>query len=32
LFFRKIHLPGMAKKTYFELARKVNPEQKRLFN
>jgi hypothetical protein len=25
LFFRKIHLPGMAKKTYFELARKVNP-------
>jgi hypothetical protein len=25
LFFRKIHLPGMAKKTYFELARLVNP-------
>jgi len=32
LFFRKIHLPGVAKKTYFELARKVNPAQARLFN
>ncbi|HEY1936330.1 MAG TPA: ChaN family lipoprotein [Candidatus Angelobacter sp.] len=32
LFFRKIHLPGVAKKTYFELARKVNPEQGKLFN
>jgi hypothetical protein len=25
LFFRKVHLPGVAKKTYFELARLVNP-------
>jgi hypothetical protein len=32
LFFRKIHLPGMAKKTYFELARKVNPAQGKLFS
>lgn len=32
LFFRKIHLPGMAKKTYFELARRVNADQGKLFN
>jgi hypothetical protein len=32
LFFRKIHLPGVARKTYFELARKVNPKQGKLFN
>jgi hypothetical protein len=32
LFFRKVHLPGAAKKTYFELARKVNPAQGKLFN
>ncbi len=32
LFFRKIHLPGVAKKTYFELARRVNPAQGKLFN
>ncbi|HZD95040.1 MAG TPA: ChaN family lipoprotein [Candidatus Sulfotelmatobacter sp.] len=32
LFFRKVHLPGVAKKTYFELARKVNPDQGKLFN
>lgn len=32
LFFRKIHLPGMAKKMYFELARRVNPAQAKLFN
>ena len=32
LFFRKIHLPGAAKKTYFELARRVNPAQGKLFN
>jgi hypothetical protein len=32
LFFRKIHLPGMAKKTYFELARRVNPAQGKLFS
>ncbi len=32
LFFRKIHLPGVAKKTYFELARKVNPGQGKLFS
>jgi len=32
LFFRKIHLPGMAKRTYFELARRVNPAQGKLFN
>ncbi|HZI56817.1 MAG TPA: hypothetical protein VFF39_08580, partial [Verrucomicrobiae bacterium] len=32
LFFRKTHLPGAAKKTYFELARKVNPAQGKLFN
>jgi len=32
LFFRKIHLPGVARKVYFELARKVNPAQGRLFN
>ncbi|HMC32589.1 MAG TPA: ChaN family lipoprotein [Candidatus Angelobacter sp.] len=31
LFFRKIHLPGVAKKIYFELARKVNPAQGKLF-
>jgi Haem-binding uptake, Tiki superfamily, ChaN len=31
LFFRKIHLPGAAKKTYFELARLVNPAQGKLF-
>jgi hypothetical protein len=30
LFFRKIHLPGVARKTYFELARLVNlPAHKR---
>jgi Haem-binding uptake, Tiki superfamily, ChaN len=32
LFFRKVHLPGVAKKTYFELARKVNAAQGKLFN
>ena len=32
LFFRKIHLPGAARKTYFELARRVNPAQGKLFN
>jgi hypothetical protein len=32
LFFRKTHLPGAAKKTYFEIARRVNPEQGKLFN
>jgi hypothetical protein len=32
LFFRKVHLPGMARKTYFELAQKVNPVQAKLFN
>jgi hypothetical protein len=32
LFFRKIHLPGVAKKTYFELARRVNPAQAKLFS
>jgi hypothetical protein len=32
LFFRKIHLPGVAKKTYFELARRVNPAQGKLFS
>jgi hypothetical protein len=32
LFFRKIHLPGMAKKTYFELARRINPAQGKLFS
>jgi hypothetical protein len=32
LFFRKTHLPGMAKKTYFELARHVNPAQGKLFS
>jgi len=32
LFFRKIHLPGVAKKTYFELARRVNPSQGKLFS
>jgi Haem-binding uptake, Tiki superfamily, ChaN len=32
LFFRKIHLPSVARKTYFELARKVNPVQGKLFN
>jgi hypothetical protein len=31
LFFRKTHLPGAAKKTYFELARRVNPAQGKLF-
>ena len=25
LFFRQLHLPGVAKKTYFELARMMNP-------
>jgi len=28
----KIHLPGVAKKTYFELARRVNPVQGKLFS
>jgi len=32
LFFRKTHLPGVAKKTYFELARHVNPAQGKLFS
>ena len=32
LFFRKIHLPGAARKTYFELARRVNPAQGKLFS
>lgn len=32
LFFRKVHLPGVAKRTYFEVARKVNPAQRKLFN
>jgi Haem-binding uptake, Tiki superfamily, ChaN len=32
LFFRKVHLPGAAKKAYFELARRVNPAQGKLFN
>ncbi len=32
LFFRKIHLPGVAKKTYFELARRVDPAQGKLFS
>jgi hypothetical protein len=32
LFFRKTHLPGVAKKTYFELARRVNPAQGKLFS
>jgi hypothetical protein len=32
LFFRKVHLPGVAKKTYFELARRVNPAQGKLFS
>lgn len=31
LFFRKIHLPGAAKKAYFELARKVRRPQQMLF-
>jgi len=31
LFFRKTHLPGAAKKIYFELARRVNPAQQKLF-
>jgi hypothetical protein len=31
LFFRKVHLPGAARKTYFELARRVNPAQSKLF-
>jgi hypothetical protein len=31
LFFCKIHLPGVAKKIYFELARKVSPAQRKLF-
>lgn len=31
LFFRKIHLPGVARKVYFELARRVNPAQGKLF-
>ncbi|HKD82188.1 MAG TPA: ChaN family lipoprotein [Candidatus Angelobacter sp.] len=30
LFFRKTHLPGVAKKTYFELARRINPAQGKL--
>ena len=32
LFFRKTHLPGVARKTYFELARSVNPAQGKLFS
>ncbi len=32
LFFRKIHLPGVAKKIYFELASRVNPAQQKLFD
>lgn len=32
LFFRKVHLPGVAKKTYFELACRVNPAQGKLFS
>jgi Haem-binding uptake, Tiki superfamily, ChaN len=32
LFFRKIHLPSVARKTYFELARKANPVQGKLFS
>jgi hypothetical protein len=32
LFFRKIHLPGVAKKIYFELARRVKPAQGKLFS
>jgi hypothetical protein len=32
LFFRKVHLPGVARKTYFELACKVNPAQGKLFH
>ncbi len=32
LFFRKIHLPGVARKAYFELARRVNPAQGKLFS
>lgn len=32
LFFRKVHLPGVARKAYFELAGKVNPAQGKLFN
>jgi Haem-binding uptake, Tiki superfamily, ChaN len=32
LFFRKIHLPGVAKKAYFELASLVNPAQGKLFS
>jgi heme-binding uptake protein ChaN (Tiki superfamily) len=32
LFFRKIHLPGVARKIYFELARRVNPAQGKLFS
>src|SRR5258708_31986343 len=31
LFFRKTHLPGAARKIYFELARRVNPSQATLF-
>jgi hypothetical protein len=32
LFFCKIHLPGVARKIYFELARRVNPAQGKLFS
>src|SRR5882724_2535642 len=32
LFFRKTHLPGAARKIYFELARRVNPAQGTLFS
>jgi len=31
LFFHKTHLPGAARKIYFELARRVNPAQGKLF-
>jgi hypothetical protein len=31
LFFCKTHLPGAAKKIYFDLARRVNPPQRNLF-
>jgi hypothetical protein len=31
LFFRKTHLPGAAKKAYFELARRVKANQRKLF-
>ncbi len=32
LFFRQLHLPGVARKIYFELAQKVNAQQGKLFN